>query len=179
MRTADSNAEFSWNGLTPEEGETAIDPLRQMISGESLELRRALALKYGCGLSIRRIGRIMGMEPRRIQTALTRFEARARRKLEGRERRRCESMILHAVRTDFSLPSPLAPDMGNVFRTFEADAAAMTRPSRLPARIFQAILAVILALVCMVGFWLAAVLMQQPVLEEPVKIIEVDNQSNE
>jgi len=172
MRSAGQDAEFSWNGLLCGDEED-VDPLLQLIGQEGLELRRALALKYGCGLSLRQIGRIMDMEPRRIQTALNRFEARTRRKLDPGQRRKCELRILHAVRRTFNQPGPLTPDIGSVFRTFQADAAAMSRPSRLPARILHGVLAVILGLICVVGFWFAAVLMQPPVLEEPVPIVEI------
>lgn len=173
MRNAPEEAEFTWNGLSGEDAENDRSLMRHLIAQESVELRRALALKYGCGLSMRRIGRIMGMEPKKVQTALNRFEARTKRRLDPNLRRRCEGLIAHAVKADFSLPCPLAPDMGNVFRTFQADAAAMTRPSRLPARILRGILAVVLALICIGGFWLAAVLMQPPVMEEPPQITEI------
>ena len=173
MRTASGEAEFTWNGLSCENPEEEHDPVRRLIATESVELRRVLALKYGCGFSLRKIGRVMGIEPRRIQTALSRFEARARRKLEPGLRRRFDGLMLKAVKADFNLPSPLTPDMGNAFRTFQADAAAMTRPSRLPSRILHGVLAVIMALICIAGFWLAAVLMQPPVLEEPTEIAQV------
>ena len=173
MRTANAGAEFTWNGLNCENPEEENDPVRRLIAMESVELRRVLALKYGCGFSLRKIGRVMGIEPRRIQTALSRFEARARRKLDPGLRRRFDGLILKAVKADFNLPSPLSPDMGNAFRTFQADAAAMTRPSRLPSRILHGVLAVIMALICIAGFWLAAVLMQPPVLEEPTEIAQV------
>jgi len=172
MRTADSTAEFTWNALAYEGSDENPDVIRQLIAQESIELRRALALKYGCGCSMRRIGRIMGIEPKRVQTALSRFEARTRRKLDANLRRRFDGLMYHAVKADFNQASPLTPDMGNVFRTFQADAAAMTRPSKLPARILRGILAAILALICVAGFWLAAILMQPPVLEKPVEIVE-------
>ena len=176
MRTADASAEFTWNGLICENSEEEADIARQLIAQESIELRRVLGLKYGCGMSVRRIGRIMGIEPKRIQMALNRFEARTRRKLEPNLRRRFDGMMYHCVKADFNQVSPLAPDMGNVFRTFQADAAAMTRPSKLPARILRCVLAAVLALVCVAGFWLAAVLMQPPVLEEPVEIAAVQEE---
>ena len=172
MRAVDIHAEFTWNGLSCENPEEESDPIRQLIAQEGTEFRRVLALKYGCGLSLRRIGHIMCIEPKRIQTALSRFEARAKRKLDPSLRRRCESMIHRTIRWNFSQPSALAPDIGGVFRTFQADAAAMSRPSRLPARILGGIVAVILALICIVGFWFTAVLMQPPVLEEPTQIME-------
>lgn len=172
MRNVQNPGEFSWDGLYSEDA-VESDPIRRLIAQESPELRRVLALKYGCGLSYSRIGRIMDIEPRRIQTALSRFDARAKRKLDGNLRKRCESLIQQAIRSDFNSPSLLAPDMGSVFRTFQVDAVAMTKPTRLPSKILNAVLAAILALICMLGFWLAAVLMQPPVLEEPTQIVEI------
>ena len=165
MRSAQSDADFDWNALNGSEEES--DPIRQLLSQEGLELRRVLVLKYGCGLSLRRIGRIMSLEPKRIQTALSRFEARAKRKLPAELRKRCDGLIHRSISAELNRPSPLAPDIGRVFRTFQADAAALSRPSRLPARILHGIIALLLALICIIGFWLAAVLMQPPVLESP------------
>ena len=166
MRTAQSQAEFTWNGLSCENPEEESDPIRRLIAQESIELRRILALKYGCGLSLGRIGRIMAIEPKRIQTALNRFEARCKHKLEIGLRRRFDGLLTQIIKGDFNLPSPLAPDMGNVMRTFQSDAAALNRPSRLPAKIVQAVLAVVMAAICIGGFWLAAVLTQPHKPEE-------------
>ena len=158
------DVEFDWDGLTAEDDET--DPILLLIAQESPELRRALALRYGCGLSPRRIARRMTVETGRVQTLLKRFEARVRRKLSAADRRRCESLLTQAIRGRMSQPGSLAPDMNSVFRTFQADAASITRPNRLPARILRAVLAAIFALFCIMVFWLAAVLMQPPVMEE-------------
>ena len=66
-----------------------------------------------------------------------------------------------------ALPCPQAPEIGSVLRTFQADAASITRPSRLPMRILHAVLALVLALLCILAFWLTAVLMQPAQLEAP------------
>ena len=60
--------------------------------------------------------------------------------------------------------------MGSVFRSFQADAAGKLRPSRLPARVLKIVVSVVLAILCIAAFWFAAVLLQPPVLEEPVEI---------
>lgn len=156
--------EFDWNGLTADP-ENA-DPLLRAVAQEGVDLRRMLALRYGCSLSVRRIARVLNCEKNRVQTMLRRFEARTCRKLSAADRRRYDLLMARMIRGRLSLPSPLAPEMGSVFRAFQADAASVSRPSRLPARILRTVVALVLALFCMAAFWLAAVLMQPPVLEK-------------
>ena len=158
------DVEFDWGGLTAQDGET--DPIMLLIAQEGAELRRALALRYGCGLSLRRIARLMNIETSRVQALLRRFDVRIRRRLSAADRRRSDSLLTQAIRGHMTQPGPLAPDMNSVFRTFQADAASISRPNRLPSRILRAVIAAIFALFCIVVFWLAAVLMQPPVLEE-------------
>ena len=158
------DAEYDWDGLAAQEDET--DPLLLLIAQESAEMRRVLALRYGCGLSPRRIARLTNAEPARIQTLLKRFDARMRRRLSASDRRRGDTLLTQAIRGRMSQPGPLAPEMNSVFRTFQADAESISRPNRLPARILRCALAAILALFCVAAFWLAAVLMQPAVLEK-------------
>lgn len=155
--------EYTWTGFTADDS----DPLSALIGQEAQDMQRILALKYGCRLSRRRIARLMGTESARIRTLLNRFEARARRRLPAAERRNLDSLLARSVRANFAVPSALAPDMGNVFRTFEADAVSITTPSRLPARIFGGITVLVLAILCIAVFWLTAVLLQPAVLENP------------
>ena len=142
------------------------DTTRRLIAQESNETRRILALKHGCGLSYGQIARLTGIEPARVRQMSERFEARTRRKLNSSERRKYDILIHHAVRSCFTEASPLAPEMNSVFRSFQADAADITKPSRLPMRIVKWICALLLALICIAAFWLTAVLMQPPVLED-------------
>lgn len=157
-----------WDGLraSPEEP----DALKRMISQEGPEIRRVLALKYGCGLSFGRIARLTGIETSRVKQLIDRFEARTRRRLEPAERRRYDILIHQGMRSFFAEPSPLAPEMGGVFRSFQADAAGIAKPNRLPMRIAQWVFTALLAAACIVAFWFAAVLIQPPVLEEAPQI---------
>ena len=152
--------EFTWNGLTSEAPEAEPDPMRRITAGEPVETRRILVLRYGCGFAPNRIARLMQTDVGRVLTLLRRFEARARRKLALSDSKRFHSLIAQTVRSDLALPNAYVPDMGNVFRSFMADADSILRPNRLPARILHAIVAVIMAVVCMLVFWFAAVLMQ-------------------
>lgn len=164
--------EQDWQGL-PTGGEG--DPLRGLIEQESPEMQRILALHSGCRLSRRQIARIMDMDANRVGGMLRRFELRMKRRLPG-GRQGMDRRIDHAVRAALHQPGSVAPDMGGVFRSFQTDAAAASRPSRLPVRIVQAIIAVVLTLVCMACFWFAAVLLQPPVIEkENTQIAEITN----
>lgn len=162
--------EFDWRGLNT--NPDAKDPILQAFAQEGIETQRLLALRYGCGFNPRRIAKITGMERERIHTLLRRFDARTRRRMSDGERRRYDLHITRAMRSLLSQPNPQAPDMGTMFRTFQADAAEVARPSRLPARILRAVCAVLLALFCMIAFWLVAVLMQPAVMETPPSQIE-------
>ena len=162
--------EYDWKGLQSDPDND--DPLVKLIAQEPIELQRLIALRYGCGLSPRRIAKVVDWELNRVQTLLNRFEARTRRRLSGGDRRRFDLLVVRTVRSLLNQTNPMAPEMGSVFRTFQADAATIARPNRLPARILRAVLAVILAVFCIVAFWLTAVLMQPAVLETPASRIE-------
>ena len=161
--------EFDWDGLHADP--QSSDPILRAIAQENAETRRLLALRYGCGLSHRRIVRATGMEADRVHTLLRRFEARTKRRLSPAQRRKFDLLIAQAVRNQMHQPTAAAPAMGNVFRTFQADASAISHPSRLPARLLRIIAGVILAVFCIAAFWFTAVMMQPPVLEEPAAAI--------
>lgn len=163
------SAETDWDGLNAAmEG----DLLQQAVAQEGVDMRRILALHCGCRLSVRQIARVCGMEARRVKAMLRRFEARARRKLGGGTGKPLDARIARTVRSMLAQPDTLAPDMLGVFRSFQTDAGAAQRPSRLAGRIARAVLATVMALLCAAAFWFAAVLLQPPVLEEAVSVEE-------
>ncbi len=161
-----------WDALKPDEADS--DALLRTLAQEPPLMRRMLALKYGCHLSARRIARVTGTEPHRVKQLLRRFGARARRRLGAGDQRRLDQLLMRRIRDLLSRPDPSAPDLNNVFRAFQADAAAAVRPSHLPARILRCVVCAVLAIACMLIFWLAAVLVQPAVLENP-GITEVVN----
>lgn len=165
-----TSGEYDWNGLQTDPD--SDDPLVKLIAQEPAELQRLIALRYGCSLSPRRIAKAVDLDLNRVQTLLSRFEARTRRRLSGGDRRRFDVLVVRTVRSQLNQANHMAPEMGSIFRTFQADAASIARPSRLPARILRAVLAVILAIFCVVAFWFTAVLMQPAVLEKPAVQVE-------
>jgi len=161
--------ECAWDELRPDP--ESQNPILRAIAQENAETRRLLALRYGCGLSHRRIVRATGMEADRVHTLLRRFEARTKRRLSPAQRRKFDLLIAQAVRNQMHQPTAAAPAMDQVFRTFQADASAISHPSRLPARLLRIIAGIILAVFCIAAFWFTAVMMQPPVLEEPAAAI--------
>ena len=148
--------ELTWNGLCTEND----DEVLALLTQESVEVRRILALRYGCGFSVGRIVRLTGLPSSRVQEALERCERRVRRRLESGQRRGGEGYIAKAVRREFSRTDAAMPSQGAMYRAFAAEAAEMKRPSRLPSRMLRYALCILLAVLCAVSFWFAAVLMQ-------------------
>lgn len=156
-----------WDAMHTQD--TDPDTTRRLIAQESIETRRILALKYGCGLSYGRIAKLTDIEAARVRQITDRFEARTRRKLEPSEHRKYDVLIQRAIRSYFAEAGALAPEMNSVFRSFQADAADIAKPSKLPMRIVKWFFAALLAIICIAAFWITAILIQQPVLEEPAQ----------
>ena len=98
-----ADAEDDWDGLrTPARPDDAI---ARLIAQEGAELRRMIALRYGCGLTLRKSARLTGVEARRAKQLFQRFEARARRALPPADRRRFELRISRTVRRPVSFVS--------------------------------------------------------------------------
>lgn len=170
-------AEFTWNGLCAD-GISENEPVRRILSAESTELRRIIVLRCGCALPAAKIARILRTDPNRIATLIRRFEARAMRKLNGIDRRKFEWLLARCVDNELAQPNAFLPEMGNVFRTFLAEAVSVSRTNRLSTRIVRAAIITALAAICMLVFWLAAVLMQPPVIVEenpgPAEIVQTE-----
>lgn len=163
--TAAEEIETTWDGLTEDHG----DPLLSMIVQENAEIRRILALRYGCALSGRKISRITGVAAEQVRESIHRFERRVRRRLSVGERRRLEALVTQKVRHAFSEPDPRMPSMGAIYRVFASDAAEIRRPSHLASRMIRKGIYVLLVLLCAVVFWLSAVLIQPTTLEAATK----------
>ncbi len=158
--------EFTWNGFEPDVIDGAPDePFAQMAAQESLEVRRVLALRYGCGFLPSAISKLTDMSTGQIRQVLYRFENRLRKKLKGSVRRRVDTYCFHAVRQEFARGEQNMPDPGTVFRTFQVEAAGTPVPRKKLRRVAYAVLCALLIALMGGVFWLAAVLIQPPTLE--------------
>ena len=157
---SDEEAEFDWNGLP-----AVNDPIAAQIAQKSPENQRMLVLKYGCGLSARRVAHICDTDTRHVKSVFRRFEARMRRKLPDLPRRGFDARATRAVNAALDTPNASVPDIGGAFRAFRSDACAQPLPSRAASKIFRGVAVAVLTVMCVAAFWLAAVLLQPPVIE--------------
>ena len=141
--------------------------LLQEIQRESPEFRRLLALVHGCGLKPAEAARMIGMNAKQAQGRLERFAANARRKLPQRQRRQLEALTERLAREELLRIGASLPDPGTIYRRFEAEASQVHRsPRRWLSHAVNAVIVVVLAVLCTFLFWLVAVLIQAPA--EPV-----------
>lgn len=160
--------EFTWNALASE----SDDPVLAQLARESAEVRRAAALRYGCGLPQTRIARLMGVSSGRVREMLDRFERRVRRSMSASERRRADVLIAQAVRREFGRKDDSMPSLSAVYRAFVSEASETRRPRHLASRIARRALCVLLALLCAVTFWFAAALIRPVSLETPAAEVQ-------
>jgi len=156
------DAEVTWDGLQGDLLEEEKDPVRAAVFAERTEMRRMLAMRYGCGMSARDIGRVLKMDEARVRGALHRFETRLKRKLDSARRKRFDQVMAGAIRLELSRPDPAMPEIGSVYRTFEAEACSVKQPNRAVMRAAKAAFTVFAAVLLVAAFWLTAALLKGP-----------------
>ena len=157
--------EVTWDGLQ----EPDSDPVLHALAREDTDTRRLAALRYGCSLSVGRIARLTNSTAGQVRRDLEQLERNVSRRLPAAQRRKVEALLTRAVRRSFAEPSRDMPSMGAIYRSFEAEATENRRSSHLAARIIRWVIAAVVVVLCMLIFWLAAVLIQGPVLEETIE----------
>lgn len=173
LEPKETEPEFTWDGLKDE----SDDPVLKLLARESLETRRAVALREGCGLPLGRIARVMGISVGRVQEILNRFERSASRKLPASDRaKRFDLRLSKSVHRAFERADAGMPSLGVIYRTFEAEAQETRRPTHLVAKIFRRVLLIVLAAVLALVFWLGAVLIQPQSAQEPAAIVTEEGQ---
>ena len=160
LREAESDTEFTWPGFP----ETSPDPLIRQAARERIETQRILMLRHGVGLSVGKIARLTDTGKAQVREALDRFEARARRGLTGQERARFDALFSRAAKRELNSRSDI-PHAAAVYRGFEAEASQAQVPDRRLGKFAFMVLALAMALVCAFLFWLFAVLVQPPAME--------------
>lgn len=162
------DAEPTWDGFCEDAIEGARgDVVLQIASTEGVEARRALMLRYGCGLRSRKISRLTGMPVKQVRDVLSRFERRVKRRLPPRERARIESRIARSARAWMDGQSASLPDPGAVYRGLEAELMESGAPGRSVSRVIARVLTLVLALIVAGLFWLVMILLEPPQMETP------------
>ena len=162
------DAELTWDGFREDAIEGAGgDAVLQAASLETLETRRALMLRYGCGLRPRDIARLLNMPVSQVSGVLTRFTRRLKRRLPPREHACLERVIARSARAWLERQAGGVPDAGAVLRSLEAELVESGAPTHRISRVVGRVLTIVIALFLAALFWLLMVLLQPPRLEEP------------
>ena len=150
-------AEFTWPGPGGGQDDSPIDA---QLAHEDIRTQRLVMLRHGCALPLRQVCRLTGMTQGQARAELSRFEARCRRRLPAQDRSRAEALIARHAKRLLSKASPDAPQPGQLYRAFEAEAGVAHSRGPRVWRVFGSLLLALLALVCAGAFWLFAVLVQ-------------------
>lgn len=157
-----AGADFTWPGIAAR----GDDPILQQAAQERPETQRVLMLRYGCGLSLRGVAQLTGVQPGQARAAAERFEARCRRSLPRQERSRADAQISRSLRRALARTLTGIPGPAQVYRAFESEAAGMEVSGHRFSRGFGRVMAALLALLCAALFWLIAVIAQPAVIEQ-------------
>ena len=150
-------AEFTWPGAGASEGE---GPIAVQLGQEPLQTQRLVMLRHGCGLPPRQLCQLTGLSQGQVRAELRRFEARCRRKLPAQDRPRAEALIARQAKRLLARNSPDAPQPGQIYRAFEAEAGVTRSSGPRVWRVAGSLLLALMALLCAGAFWLFAVLVQ-------------------
>lgn len=102
------------------------DSLMKLIRLETPLVRRLILLKFGCELHPKALSRVCGVSVRQAEGQLNRFFRRLKRRLPQGERVHLDARLKALCREE--LQSLGAPDLGALYRAFEAEAAGSDRP---------------------------------------------------
>ncbi len=162
------DAELTWDGFREDAIEGAGgDPVLQAASQETLEDRRTLMLRYGCGLRAREIARLLGVPAAQVSGVLTSFTRRLKRRLPPREHARLERLAVQSARAWLKRQDAGVPDAGAVYRSLEAELMEAGGGTHRVSRVVGRVATILVALLLAALFWLLMVLIQPPRLEEP------------
>jgi DNA-directed RNA polymerase specialized sigma24 family protein len=152
----DPGAEITWEPRASADADS-VPRLAQLQ--ETPAILRTVMLRYGCGLSVKEISRAMEQPRRQTEQTLRRFMRRFRRRL-GDSAAKPEALIQDMCREELA-DGAEAPDMGAIFRTFEAEASQSYRPgTRLAGRIASCVAYVLLILMLASAIWFASAVMR-------------------
>lgn len=152
-------AEFTWKGFSPVGGNLA-----QQACAERIDTQRVLMLRHGLGMTPGRIAQLTGQSAAQVRDTLERFEARCRRTMSSQDRSRFGALFARVARQQLSSRVGI-PHPATVYRAFEAEAAGLRVSEHRVSRVVYHLLALIMALLCAILFWLFAVLVQAPDIE--------------
>lgn len=161
-------------------GEESEDTLMRAIQHEDAETRRIIMLKYGCSLSGGQIARAMVMPAGNADQLLSRFHRRLKRRLDPAERSHLDSRLKEVCQTQLAEGSAEMPDMGALYRNFEAEASASYSPvGHFAGRAAAFIAAVIMLIALGCVAWGVSAIIRPAQIEESGLLTETLNEQAE
>lgn len=161
-------AEAEWDQYGADAmGDEAEDMLLRAIQHEDAETRRVVMLKYGCALSNGQIARAMAMPAGNVEQLLSRFHRRLKRRLDAAERGHLEQRLKEVCVGRLAEGGAEMPDMGALYRNFEAEAAANYSPvGHFAGRAVTYIVAVVMLIVLGCAAWGVSAIIRPAQIED-------------
>lgn len=153
-----------WKSSTLRGEET--DPLTETVCAESAETRRAVLLRYGCGLKNTQIARCMGISVKQADQLVSRLMRRLNRRA-GNDKTKPEALLRRVCQEELEDGGVDLPDLGVIYRKFEAEAGVDDRPvARATSRALSVVAALVLVALLAGILWVIAAVIRPAQIEE-------------
>ena len=165
------NLELDWNGFVerPDALSEQDAPLWEFMSGQSVQVKRIVTLKYAMRWSPRQIADVMDMHTGDVKEAFTRAMAQLQRRgsqstAVARNMRISpfDRAMNRIIRLELARTGNDLPDVGAVMQMFEQDAAAVRRPNMTARKLTGGVLRTAVVLLVAMLFYLGALMAQDP-----------------
>ena len=174
----DEVRESTWDQLAedPLSAEEA-DPLLRHLQAQDVTVRRAVLLKYGCMLKNRQIARCLDITARQADQMTNRFLRQA--KLRADAGGRPEARLREICREHLVSGETEMPDLGAIYRNFQAAADQGARPVRRAAsRTVTAVAAILLVILLAGLFWVTASVIRPAQIQDDAPLTRTAQEEN-
>ena len=165
------NLELDWTGFVerPDALSEQDAPRWEFMSGQSVQVKRIVTLKYAMRWSPRQIADVMDMHTGDVKEAFTRAMAQLQRRgsqstAVARNMRISpfDRAMNRIIRLELARTGNDLPDVGAVMQMFEQDAAAVRRPNMTARKLTGGVLRTAVVLLVAMLFYLGALMAQDP-----------------
>ena len=154
------SADADWRGIG---GEAASgDRLLEYISEQSLQLQRSVVMRYGCGMSVKQMSEILDLPPEEIRGDIRKFILKL-------EKNNAQYALSQSVERELAIrltrflyrPGSAAFDPNAMLRAFEMGLESRHMPKKIVSKTIRYLLLGLGTLICIVLFWVIAVLIER------------------
>ncbi len=161
----DTPGEWDRLGADPVE-DASEDALLAAIRQERPGIRRVVMLKYGCALTGGQIARVTGLPAGQVDQIISRFLRRLKRRLDSEQRGKLDVRLKEICCEALGESGAEMPDIGALYRNFEAEASANYSPvSRVASRAAVFVAAIVLMVILSGIVWCVSAIVRPPQLE--------------